>query len=194
MDITLEDLQKAIIAGGTNWGVQNNEQDRKTKFIYDIRDFKTLKLLCDNALTKEEDRKYAYHRWVNFCSSIYCEQLFCKYGAEKVENRKDKNKDIYIDGIEYDVKLTTYPFTSEIKYDLDTEDGIEGLIRWFYNNQSSEGRQHYKNRIFVVCGGNTKEEQMNNKIRFLSIEEAIKNWIMKRFFEDSIFRKGWNRV
>lgn len=181
MDITLEDLQKAIVAGGTSWGVQNNEQDRKTKFIYDVRDFKTLKFLCDNALTKEEDRKYAYHRWVNFCSSIYCEQLFCKYGAEKVENRKDKNKDIYIDGIEYDVKLTTYPFTSEIKYDLDTEDGIEGLIRWFYNNQSSEGRQHYKNRIFVVCGGNTKEEQMNNKIRFLWLEETIKKWITTRF-------------
>ena len=139
LDITLEDLQKAIIAGGTNWGVQNNEQDRKTKFIYDIRDFKTLKLLCDNALTKEEDRKYAYHRWVNFCSSIYCEQLFCKYGAEKVENRKDKNKDIYIDGIEYDVKLTTYPLTSEIKYNLDTEDykaqkwsELEN-VRYFYD-------------------------------------------------------------
>ena len=98
-----------------------------------------------------------------------------------MENRKDKNKDIYIDGIEYDVKLTTYPFTSEIKYDLDTEDGIEGLIRWFYNNQSSEGRQHYKNRIFVVCGGNTKEEQMNNKIRFLWLEETIKKWITTRF-------------
>ena len=181
MDITLEDLQKAIIAGGDSWGIQNDEQDRKTKFIYDVRDFNTLKLLCNNALTKEEDRKYAYHRWLNFCSSIYCEQLFCKYGAKKVENRKDKNKDIYIDNIAYDVKLTTYPFSSEIKYNLDTEDGIEGLIKWFYNNQSNEGRQHYKNRIFIVCGGETKEEQMNNKIRFLLIEEAIKKWITTRF-------------
>lgn len=181
MSIALEDLQKAIIAGGNSWVFQNDEQDRKTKFIYDIRDFNTLKFLCNNTLTKEEDRKYAYHRWVNFCSSIYCEQLFCKYGAIKVENRKDKNKDIYIDDIAYDVKLTTYPFSSEIKYDLSTEDGIEGMIRWFYNNQSSEGRQHYKNRIFVVCGGNTKEEQMNNKIRFLWLEEAIKKWITTRF-------------
>ena len=74
MDTTLEDLQKAIIAGGTNWGVQNNERDRKTKFIYNVEDFNTLKLLCDTTLTKEEDRKYACHRWVNFYSSIYCEQ------------------------------------------------------------------------------------------------------------------------
>lgn len=181
MDIALDDLQKAIIAGGKNWEVQNNEQDRKTKFIYDVKDFNTLKLLCNNTLTKEEDRKYAYHRWLNFCSSIYCEQLFCKYGAKKVENKKDKYKDIYIDNIAYDVKLTTYPFSSEIKYNLDTEDGIEGLIKWFYNNQSNEGRQHYKNRIFIVCGGDTKEEQLNNKIRFLLIEEAIKKWITTRF-------------
>lgn len=194
MNIKLEDLQKAIIAGGTKWELQNNEQDRKTKFIYDVTDFDTLKLLCNTVLSKDEDRKYAYHRWVNFQSSIYCEQLFYKYGAKKVENRKDKNKDIYIKDIPYDVKLTTYPLSSEIKYNLETEDGIEGLIRWLYNNQSNEGRFHFKNRIFIVCGGETKEEQLNNKIRFLLIEEAIKNWIMKRFFEDSIFRKGWNRV
>lgn len=194
MNIKLEDLQKAIIAGGTKWELQNNEQDRKTKFIYDVTDFDTLKLLCNTVLSKDEDRKYAYHRWVNFQSSIYCEQLFCKYGAKKVENRKDKNKDIYIKDIPYDVKLTTHPLSSEIKYNLKTEDGIEGLIRWLYNNQSNEGRLHFKNRIFIVCGGETKEEQLNNKIRFLSIEEAIKNWIMKRFFEDSIFRKGWSKI
>ena len=194
MDVILEDLQKAIVAGGNEWEVQNNEQDRKTKFIYDVTDFDTLKLLCNTVLSKDEDRKYAYHRWVNFQSSIYCEQLFCKYGAKKVKNKKDKNKDIYIDDIAYDVKLTIYPTTTAIKYDLDTEDGIEGLIRWFYNNQSGEGRKHYKNRIFIVCGGNTKEERMSNKIRFLSIEEAIKKWITTRFFEDGIFRKGWSRV
>lgn len=194
MNIKLEDLQKAIIAGGTKWELQNNEQDRKTKFIYDVTDFDTLKLLCNTVLSKDEDRKYAYHRWVNFQSSIYCEQLFCKYGAKKVENRKDKNKDIYIKDIPYDVKLTTYPLSSEIKYNLETEDGIEGLIRWLYNNQSNEGRFHFKNRIFIVCSGETKEEQLNNKIRFLSIEEAIKKWMTTRFFEDSIFRKGWNRV
>lgn len=194
MNIKLEDLQKAIIAGGTKWELQNNEQDRKTKFIYDVTDFDTLKLLCNTVLSKDEDRKYAYHRWVNFQSSIYCEQLFCKYGAKKVENRKDKNKDIYIKDIPYDVKLTTYPLSSEIKYNLETEDGIEGLIRWLYNNQSNEGRFHFKNRIFIVCSGETKEEQLNNKIRFLWLEEAIKKWMTTRFFEDSIFRKGWNRV
>ena len=70
MNIKLEDLQKAIIAGGTKWELQNNEQDRKTKFIYDVTDFDTLKLLCNTVLSKDEDRKYAYHRWVNFQSWI----------------------------------------------------------------------------------------------------------------------------
>ena len=107
--------------------------------------------------------------------------MFCKYGAEKVNNLKDKEKDIYIDNIPYDVKLTVYPTTTAVKYDLRTEEGKEGMIRWFYNNQSNEGRQHYKNRIFIVCGGKTQEERMKNKIRFLSIEEAIKKWITTRF-------------
>lgn len=189
MDILQEDLEKAIIFGGNNWNIQNDELDKKTKFIYDVRDFNTLKLLCDTTLSKKEDRQYAYHRWVNFCSSIYCEQLFCKYGATKVENRKDKNKDILIDGIPYDVKLTIYPSTSEIKYDLRTEVGKEGLIKWFYNCQSNEGREHFKNRIFIVCGGKTKEERIHNKTRFLLIEEGIKKWSTTRFSKGSIFEK-----
>ena len=181
LNIKLEDIEKAIVAGGNDWKMQNNTLDRKTKFIYYVDNFDTLKLLCNTTLSKEKDRQYAYHRWANFCSSIYCEQLFCKYGAEKVNNLKDKEKDIYIGNIPYDVKLTVYPTTTAVKYDLRTEEGKEGMIRWFYNNQSNEGRQHYKNRIFIVCGGKTQEERMKNKIRFLSIEEAIKKWIIERF-------------
>lgn len=181
MEIKLKDLEQAIIAGGESWQMQNNLLDRKTKFIYDVRDFKTLQMLCNSTLSKLEDRQYAYHRWVNFYSSIYCEQLFCKYGAVKVDNHKDKEKDIIIDGIPYDVKLTVVPTTSETKYDLTTEEGKEGLIRWFYGCQSSEGRQHYKNRLFIVCDGDTQEEKMKNKIRFLLIEEAIKKWMVERF-------------
>lgn len=186
-DIKLEDLKQAIKADGTNWSMQNNLSDRKTKFIYDVRDFKTLQLLCNTTLSKEEDRQYAYHRWVNFFSSIYCEQLFCKYGAKKVDNLKDKDKDIYIDDIPYDVKLTVYPTTTAIKYDLETDDGIEGMIRWFYNNQSGEGRKHFKNRIFIVCGGDTQEERMKNKIRFLCLEQAIEKWMIARFSKTGNF-------
>lgn len=186
-DIMLEDLEQAIKAGGTNWSMQNNLLDRKTKFIYDVRDFKTLQLLCNTTLSKEEDRQYAYHRWVNFFSSIYCEQLFCKYGAKKVDNLKDKDKDIYIDDIPYDVKLTVYPITTAIKYDLETNNGIEGMIRWFYNNQSGEGRKHFKNRIFIVCGGDTQEERIKNKIRFLCLEQAIKKWMIARFSKTGNF-------
>ena len=179
MNISVKDLETAINFMGTKWSKQNNELDRKTKFIYDINSFNKLEKICKATLSKKEDRQYAYHRWVNFCSSIYCEQLFCKYGATKVENNKDKEKDIYINDIPFDVKLTVFPDTSLEKYDLDTKEGREGLANWFYNNQSGEGRYHNKNRLFVVCCGDTIEEKNKLKTNFSLIEEKIKEFMTK---------------
>ena len=180
MEITLEDLNKAIQAGGNNWSIQNNILDEKTKFIYDVKDFNTLQLLCNTVLKKEDTRQYAYHRWVNFQSSKYCEQLFCKYGAIKADNYKDKEKDIIINSIPYDVKLTVYPAALQ-QYDLSLDKEKDKLIKWLYYNQSKEGRNHYKNRVFIVCGGDTKEDRMKNKIKFLSIEDGIKKWMNTGF-------------
>ena len=108
-------------------------------------------MLCNCALCSNELRQYAYHRWVNFHSSIYCEQLFCKYGAKKVENNKDKEKDIVINKIAYDVKLTVYPNAFKNQYDLNIDENKNKLIKWLYTNQSKEGRNHMRNRLFIVC-------------------------------------------
>ena len=89
----LKDLQKAIILMGDSWQKQNNLLDRKTKFVYDVDNFELLNRMCKTMLKNEDNRKYAYHRWVNLNISNYCEELFCKYGAEKVENKKDKEKE-----------------------------------------------------------------------------------------------------
>lgn len=191
MEIKLEDLEKAIKAGGNDWSIQNNNSDMKTKFIYDVKDFNKLQTLCNCALRSDEDRKYAYHRWVNFHSSIYCEQLFCKYGAEKVENYKDKEKDIFINGVAYDVKLSVYPAAFINQYDLDVEDNKEKIIKWLYKNQSKEGRSHFKNRLFIVCCGETKEERMKKKTDFVLIEEKIREW-MKKNVQKKIVIEGAN--
>jgi len=179
MEIKLEDLEKAIKAGGDSWCIQNNDWDAKTKFIYDVKDFNRLEMLCNCALRSNDARQYTYHRWVNFHSSIYCEQLFCKYGAEKVENNKDKEKDIIINGIAYDVKLTVYPNAFINQYDLDIDENKNKMIRWLYKNQSKEGRNHFKNRLFIVCCGNTPEERMKKKTNFSLIEDSIKEWMEK---------------
>ena len=156
----LEDLQKAIVLMGDSWQKQNNLLDRKTKFVYDVDNFELLDKMCKTMLKNEDNRKYAYHRQVNLNISNYCEELFCKYGGEKVENKKDKEKDIFIDDVPFDVKVTNYPSTAYESFDLGTAQGKKYLCIWLYNNQSSEGRQHFKNRLFVVCCGNNMEEML----------------------------------
>ena len=153
----IEDLKRAIQLMDDNWIKQNNILDYKTKFIYDIKDYDSLIKVSHLLLSKDDDINYAIHRWVNLQISNACEELFCKYGAKKVENKKDKEKDIYINDIPFDVKVTNYPSTAYENFNLDSEYGKADLATWLYNNQSSEGRQHFKNRIFVVCCGKNNE-------------------------------------
>ena len=54
LNIKLEDIEKAIVAGGNDWKMQNNTLDRKTKFIYYVDNFDTLKLLCNTTLSQEK--------------------------------------------------------------------------------------------------------------------------------------------
>lgn len=173
----LKDLQKAIVLMGDSWQKQNNLLDRKTKFVYDVDNFELLDRMCKTMLKNEDDRKYAYHRWVNLNISNYCEELFCKYGAEKVENKKDKEKDIFIDDVPFDVKVTNYPSTAYENFDLDTEQGKKDLCIWLYNNQSNEGRQHFKNRLFVVCCGNNMEEKWRNRTNLKLLDDHIRDFM-----------------
>ena len=171
----IEDLKRAIQLMDDNWIKQNNILDYKTKFIYDIKDYDSLIKVSHLLLSKDDDINYAIHRWVNLQISNACEELFCKYGAKKVENKKDKEKDIYINDIPFDVKVTNYPSTAYENFNLDSEYGKADLATWLYNNQSSEGRQHFKNRIFVVCCGKNNEEKWTNLVL---LENSIKEFML----------------
>ena len=164
---------------GDSWQKQNNLLDRKTKFVYDVDNFELLDRMCKTMLKNEDDRKYAYHRWVNLNISNYCEELFCKYGAEKVKNKKDKEKDIFIDNVPFDVKVTNYPSTSYESFNLDIDQGKKDLCIWLYNNQSNEGRQHFKNRLFVVCCGNNMEEKWRNRTNLKLLDDHIRDFMSK---------------
>ncbi len=173
----IEDLKKAIQIMNSNWVKQNNILDYKTKFIYDIKDYDSLIKVSHLLLSKENDIDYAIHRWINLQISNACEELFCKYGAIKVENKKDKEKDIYINNIPFDVKVTNYPSTAYEHFNLDTNDGKAELATWLYNNQSNEGRQHFKNRLFVVCCGDDSKEKWENRINLDLLENGIKEFM-----------------
>ena len=131
MNATLEsDLKRCADMMSSKWSIQNKDMDNVTKFIYNSE---TLNDCLSEANTKklsDEARNYALHRWFNFKTSIYCEELFCDYGDIHDEDQYNHDVDIYINNIPFDVKLTVYPAKLSNKpYDLTIPEALAMLKR-----------------------------------------------------------------
>lgn len=176
--VSKQELHKAWSLLSSEWKRQNNVSDKRSNFIYYTE-------TVDECLAKARemgiDENYVLHRWYNYHTSIYCEHLFVKHGAEKEENKFHHDIDIYINGIPYDVKLTVYPAKLErdnILLDLNSREGKNELIQWMYSNQSQEGRKHLMNRLFIVCSGKDTKEKLAKKSDFDTIEQKIENYFV----------------
>lgn len=166
-----EDLKKTMEIISADWKMQSDSFDKKTNFIYRMESL-------DDCLTEIEknkvDKNYALHRWYNYMTSVYCEYIFCDYGAVHERDKYNHNVDIYIDNVPFDVKLTVYPAKlSHRPYDLETRTGKDELIRWFYANQSQQSRRQMLNRLYVVCDAPTAYENMMMKSNFKLMRERI---------------------
>ena len=136
--------------------------------------------------------EYALHRWYNFHISIYCEQLFVELGAVKERDNKNREVDIYVENIPFDVKVLVYPNAlSNHPYDLKTRNGKNSMIRWLYKNQSQQQRKHLKNRLFIVCDGKTQYDNLCFKSDFEQIRKKIKTYlddVKKNRFNEMIIK------
>lgn len=169
------ELQKALKVIGANWRMQNNYNDYKSNFIYRVD---TLDEVIKNSKINNIDEKYSIHRWYNFKTSIACENIFVEYGATKEKNYRNKEIDIYINGVPFDVKLTVYPNAlASHPYDLKTREGKNNLIKWFYKHQSQQQRKHLANRLFIVCDGKNQYESLCLKSDFEQIRKKIIDFI-----------------
>lgn len=165
------DLRKTADILPDNWVIQNNTYDKRTNFIYNVD-------TLDDCLIEIErtgaDKEYALHRWYNYMTSIKCENIFCDYGAVHEQDKYNHDVDIYIDGVPFDVKVTVYPNAlSNRPYDLDTRQGKDDMIQWFYDNQSHQSRQQYLNRLYVVCDAPSVKEKNIMKCNFQLMRERI---------------------
>lgn len=157
-------------------GKQSDENDRKTKFIYQISSFETLQ---NQVLPLDEDLKnYALNRWLNFWSAQGVEYLFAS--NEKVISNKnpyDKWVDFAINNTSFDHKTSVFPkgFQQPIEFALNNK---KSLIEWFYQNQSQEGRKHLKNRLFIVLyNRQNPAEHWKLKAEILLIKNQIDNYL-----------------
>ena len=166
-----QELKSVLNHIDANWKMQNNYLDYKSNFIYNAL---TIDEIVELSRSYDIDYKYALHRWYNFQTSIQCEKIFIEFGAKKDEDTKNKEIDIYINGVPFDVKLTVYPKSlSNRPFDLKTRIGKNQMIEWLYANQSQQQRKHLANRIFIVCDGENQYESLSLKSDFNQIRKKI---------------------
>jgi len=138
------------------WGKkQNDEWDNYSKFIYEIDYWEQL-LLKINQVSKDKNLNnsgflnYSANRWYNFKSAMALESIFTQLeGVVPTLNHKNKLVDFHIAEIEFDHKTSVFPkaFGHNLIY---AQQYPKSLITWLYKNQSTQGRQHFANRLFLI--------------------------------------------
>jgi hypothetical protein len=137
------------------WGrKQDDAFDKLTNFIYHITIFEELITHIQSSFGHHQQIKeignYAVNRWYNFHSAMAIEHIFCSHPiVRKYEVEKDKHCDFYIKDIPFDHKTSVFPknISWSKKWCMNNP---KVLAKWLYDNQSSEQRQHFSNRIFLM--------------------------------------------
>lgn len=155
------------------WDKQTDASDFDTNFIYYCKNYRQVIELAD---ANDVDLVVATHRWYNFICSKAVEEMFCELGAKPEDDIKNKTKDLYINNIPYDIKVSVYPANYEGN-DIAYREEKNKLIKWFYENQSQEGRNHSENKIFIVCKGKTYFDSLWMKHDFGKIKTSIKKFM-----------------
>jgi len=169
--------------------------DKSTSFIYNTFCFEDLitqiKIHFNNLKTDTSFVlyfNYAINRWYNFWSAKAVENIFCDLTNVKPElNKFSKTKDFYIQGIPFDHKTTILPKT----YNKTIDEALKSpkdLTNWLYKNQSHQGREHFKNRLFIVLyqkeGQHWKLKSELNLIK-THVEKYVKNFMVSNLISHS---------
>jgi len=177
------------------WGrKQNDNFDKQTNFIYSTQQFEILlteiKKRFGGGNNYNDFFNYTINRWYNFWSAVAVEEIFCSFpNVKPARNSKDRLIDFSIDGASFDHKTSVFPKN----YDLQIDEAIRNtpeLIKWFYKNQSQQGRKHLKNRLFIVLySGDGEHWKLKAEISWLKkiIEHYMigfnPHYLMKFSFE-----------
>lgn len=178
-DINLNQLEiqlKRRVCFPYVWGrKQSDDWDKKTNFIYQTRSFSDLQNKVKNF--ENPLRDYAFNRWLNFWSAKGVEQIFASHSKVIPNvNSYDKWVDFSIEGIDFDHKTSVFPkgFQHDLQY---AQQNKKQLIEWLYQEQSTQGRQHYKNRIFVVLYDENHAEHWRLKAEITLIKNQIETYL-----------------
>lgn len=160
---------------------QNDIWDNHTKFIYEISDWKELiqaiaTLVKNQKLDKKEVFYYAVNRWYNFWSAVAVEEIFCSLpNVIPAKNNKDRRVDFSILNVPFDHKTSVFPKGYGESFAF-AKANKKQLLTWLYNNQSSQQRHHFANRLFIIVySENGAHWKLKAEILFL--HQAISNYV-----------------
>ncbi|MBN1937349.1 MAG: hypothetical protein JW934_22015 [Anaerolineae bacterium] len=154
MSLTLVEIEaqlkrRVVEYPRARWGrKQTDDWDRRTRFIYDTLAWDDLRAQIAGLDRPLAD--YAVHRWFNFWSARAVEMAFCaRPGVQANRDAKDRLVDFCIDGIPFDHKTSVFPAQYDRPFEQARRDKRH-LIRWLYDRQSTQGRHHLENRLFIL--------------------------------------------
>jgi hypothetical protein len=143
------------------WGrVQGDAWDRASRFIYGITSLNALRretkrVATEQGLPVNDFGRYVIRRWYNFHTHQAALDIVLAHPHTRPEpDPFHHTVDFYLDeadrrSLGFDLKLTPLPkgFCNDIAY---AQAHPEELARWLYAHQSTQGRFHAANRLFVV--------------------------------------------
>lgn len=186
LEILETELQKRLNYPYHWQRIQNDIWDKATRFIYKTNSFEDLLIqiksqfkLFKSESTFEAYFNYAINRWYNFWSAKAVEYMFTRNSKVKAhKNTYDKYIDFWLDNIPFDHKTSIFPkgFNKNLEY---AKSHKVALTKWLYNNQSKQGRMHFKNRLFVVMYQKDGAHWMlkaNLKLIKIEIENYLQNF------------------
>ncbi len=176
------ELQKYTREPFLPWGQkQNNHWDNLTNFVYKIPEWNGLKQNIDRYQPANVERRqffaYASHRWFNFWSARGVETIFSELsGVTAALNPRDRLVDFSINGTTFDHKTSVFP--KRYPYDLSfARQNPVSLVDWLYKNQSSQRRQHFHNRLFLVLYDSQRGEHWKLRAELLWLKTKIEAYV-----------------
>lgn len=164
------------------WGrKQNDVWDRHSNFIYEVPTWeevrgKAEKISTDFFIDKKEFFNYCSNRWYNFWSATAVEHIFTGLeGVKPIADFRDRRKDFMFLGIAFDHKTSVFPRSCGMKLSH-AQEYPEELILWLYNNQSSQKRMHFFNRLFLIVYSR-KGQHWKIKAEISFLKELIEKYV-----------------
>lgn len=181
-----------------SWGrKQNDTWDRHSAFIYSTQGWEEILEKARN-VAKNQDLEekaflnYTANRWYNFWSAKAVEMIFKDLpGVLPVKDEKDRLRDFNLNGIDVDLKTSVFPagFGRSLQY---TKEHPRELVSWLYDNQSSQQRMHYENRLFLIVYAEGEEHwKLKAEISLMKmvVEDYVANFDLQKMLKFD-FRQG----